>query len=133
LSQNVFSPKDFNESKELMFCTKKNINNGWRKEFLEFLTEAWEMQPKYISKNGPRYCNFNAVAKEFKESKLLYCFGREIAFYLNGNQSYEEDDFSKTITNKINGAQTTIQSFTIQGLFLFLFFKSSYLFYSYCE
>jgi hypothetical protein len=112
------SPAHFSAKQSRMFDTTMiRTENKNRQEFLQFLTDAWNMQPKYISKHGPRHCNFSEVIKVFKESMLLPMFGREVAFFLNGNTNLEHDDFSFPITDSDTGRSTVIQSFTINGLF----------------
>jgi hypothetical protein len=121
--EEIISAAHFKDLKSYMYNTKiDRSENIWRKEYLDFLEDAWAMQPKYISKLGPRYCNYTDVLKIFKESMLLPMFGREIAYFLNGNTHYLHDDFSVPMTDKITGVQTIIQSFTVKGFFFLFFF-----------
>jgi hypothetical protein len=118
-----FSPTQFNSMQKNIFdTTMGRSKNKWRAQFLTFLHDAWMLQPKYISKLGPRHCNYSQVMKEFKESMLLPMFGLEVAFYLNGNTNLLHDDFTFPIIDRDSGEQTVIQSFTVKGFFFFFFF-----------
>jgi hypothetical protein len=119
-NESTISAVLFNTWQTNMFDTKMGKENLWRSQFLRFLEDAWLMQPKYISKLGPKHCNFIDVMKEFKENMLLPMFGKEVAYYLNGNIHFDHDDFSVPMIHE--GVKITIQSFTKDGFFFFFFF-----------
>jgi hypothetical protein len=126
-NESTISAVLFNTWQTNMFDTKMGKENLWRSQFLRFLEDAWLMQPKYISKLGPKHCNFIDVMKEFKENMLLPMFGKEVAYYLNGNIHFDHDDFSVPMIHE--GVKITIQSFTKDGFFFFFFFFFLFIFF----
>jgi hypothetical protein len=81
-------PSVFNENRNRMLDSTIKSNSE-REEFLKFLGDAWDLQPDYVSKAGPTYCNFpDSVKKECSPVEILQCFSNEVCLFLNGNNPH---------------------------------------------
>jgi hypothetical protein len=112
------TPVEFQETKSVMF--NSNLKSDTRGKLLEFLKEAWNKQPPYVSHSGPKFCNFHGV-DDFEQYKIVPAFSREIAFFLNGN-TYTDEAFSiKTLDNETNET-IIVQSFSANGYYFYEIF-----------
>jgi hypothetical protein len=81
-----------------------------RKELLGFVHAAWEMQPPYVAKEGPTFCNLSgAVKRECSCNDILNDFSSAIAFFLNGNRLTNENSKVLQVRNEV------IKVLTLQG------------------
>jgi hypothetical protein len=105
------TPEEYKNFKELITNTK--LRSTERMKMLEFLKEAWNKLPKYVSPFGPKFCNFDGVT-DFDRFRIVPAFSKEIVFFLNGN-NYLEEEFSFPVEDTNTNITTIIESFRVQG------------------